>query len=352
MEIHVICPKMQAKIMISKGIIRDNVTYHVLPKICNRGRKGLILTYFVRTLFSLNKKVSSSINLIYSNSDFLPDVLPSCVWKLRNKSTKWVQVIHHIYINPFKRKGKNLLINLLSYLSQRLSFILIKKRADLIIVVNPVVKNQLLQLGFKAPKITVNYNGVDTQKIKQLKPSNKKYDCVFLGRLNVSKGIFDLPKIWEIVKEKKPNAKLAIVGGGNKPLEDELKRKVKENGLKKNIDILGYLEDEKKFGILKSSKVFVFPSYEEGFGIAALEAMACGLPVVAYDLPAYEVLGDAIVKVPVGDKEAFAEAVIRLLSDRQLRNELCEKARKVASQFDWDRIVEMELAILSKLATM
>jgi glycosyltransferase involved in cell wall biosynthesis len=313
-------------------------------------KKNILLSYLMRTIKSLllNLKISDQ-DILYSTSDFLPDVLPAFFYKLKNKA-RWVQVIHHLYENPSVRKGKSFVVNLFGFLSQRLSFILIKSRADLTIVVNPSVRQQLLEMGFNGKKIFTNYNGVDFEKIQRFQPSIKKYDCVFLGRLNVSKGIFDLVEIWKNVLIKNPHAMLAIVGGGNNLLEQKLKNEIINQHLEKNIDVLGYLDDAEVFGILKSSKIFVFPSHEEGFGIAILEAMASGLPVIAWDLKSYRnIFARGIIRVPVGNTEAFSRETLRLLDDSELRSSYSKDALEIASRYGWNRIAEREMVLIESL---
>jgi glycosyltransferase involved in cell wall biosynthesis len=309
----------------------------------------LLLDSVLRTIFVCFYSLPVNDGILYSASDFIWDVLPAFAWKLRNKNIKWVQVVHHLYENPVRRRGKNFLVNILGFLSQRISFIMIKWKADLVIVVNPLVKQQLIVLGFNARKIKVNYNGVDLIKVKNIKPSNKKYDCAFLGRLNISKGVFDLVKIWKIIVNKNSSITLAIIGGGDETVKHALIDKVREETLENNIDILGFLSDEQAFGILKSCRVFVFPSYEEGFGIAALEAMACGLPVVAWNLPVYrEVFPKGMIKVPIGDIKKFADEVLRLLNDPELHEKMRSEATEMASKYNWNEIAKKELEFIKR----
>jgi len=312
--------------------------------------KSVTCTYLKRIIRALFLKFElRKGDILYSTSDFLPDVLPAFILKLRNKDVGWIQVIHHLYGNPLRRRGKNFLVNLIGFLSQRVSFAMIKREADLIIAVNPLVKWQLVRLGFNASKIRVNYNGVDLMKMESIKPSDKKYDCVFLGRLNVSKGIFDLIKIWKVIVKKNPSITLAIIGGGDKSLEYALRNRVEEEKLENNINVLGFLDDEQAFGILKSCKVFVFPSYEEGFGIAALEAMACELSVVAWDLPVYrEVFPKGMIRVPLGDAKKFADEILRLLNDPELYEKMRDDAIETASKYDWNKIAEKELELIER----
>ena len=238
-------------------------------------------------------------------------------------------------------------MNLIGFLSQRISFFFIKKSVNAIITVSPYTKKELINIGFEGNKIKVNYNGIDTNKMKNFISSENKYDCVFLGRLNVSKGIFDLLDIWKIINEKNPNIYLAIIGFGDKKTEDELKDRIKINSLEKNINVLGYLEDKKLFGILKSSKIFVFPSHEEGFGIVVCEAMACGLPVVAWDLPVYrEIYTKGMITVSINDVAEFAEKILELLDDKKLCDKISLDAIETASRYDWDEISIKETNLL------
>lgn len=324
-----------------------SLDYIVIPSV---DKLGVLFSYFGRSVVGCFRIVREKGDIVYPTSDFLPDVLPAYVLKLKNSNTKWVQIVHHLYENPFKRVGGSFLVNLFGFLSQHLSFVLMKTRADLIIVVNPVVKQQLSKIGFDSSKIFVSYNGVDLQKIHNLQPSTKTYDCVFLGRLHATKGVFDLVEIWKNVTTKNPYATLAIIGGGDKPVEQKLGKIISENKLERNVDVLGYLKDEKAFSILKSSKIFIFPSYEEGFGIAILEAMACGLPAIAWNLPVYrEVFPQGMITVPIGNIEEFAEDILKLLEDSESRNSISNDALRIASKYSWNDIARQEMLLIEGL---
>lgn len=325
-----------------------NARYLITTSKKERYLKNIFLVYFARVIvaLALRNKICDR-DVLYSSSDFLPDVFPALFYKLGRKHVQWVQIIHHVI--PSKRKG-SFVDNLLSYYGQRISFFFIKRHSDFIIVVNPFIKERLKEAGFQDFTIIINSNGIDTRYLKNVKPSKGiRYDGIFLGRLHPSKGIFDLVKIWKIVCKSQKNAKLGIIGSGDVQVREKLKRKVKESGLETHIDILGYIDDA--FSIVKSSKVFVFPSYEEGWGIAICEAMACGLPIVTFDLPPYEIFGNTMVKVPVGDIKTFAEAVIKLLSERWLRRELGEKGKRKVKQFDWSTVAQKESLFLKEIAT-
>ena len=107
--------------------------------------------------------------------------------------------------------------------------------------------------------------------------------------------------------------------------------------------MLGYLEDDRAFSLIKSSQVFVYPSYEEGFGMVIGEVMACQVPVIAYDLPAYtHTFKKAIQTVPLGKTHLFSIAVLELLVSNRERERLKQKGYILAKKYTWKSTVERE----------
>lgn len=171
-----------------------------------------------------------------------------------------------------------------------------------------------------------------------------------MGRLIPSKGIFDLAEIWKLVVEKSPKTRLAVIGTGEEVMKDRLKELIRKNSLDNNIELLGFLPKREVIRVLKSARVFLFPSWEEGWGISVAEAMACGLPVVAYDLPVYkEIFSSGITKVPLGATGQFADEVIQLLSDKELLVKMGQDALSQSSVYDWDIVAKQEFETLSTM---
>ncbi|MEJ2338431.1 MAG: glycosyltransferase family 4 protein [Gemmatimonadales bacterium] len=161
-------------------------------------------------------------------------------------------------------------------------------------------------------------------------------------RKNTSALLRAMPTILAAV----PNARLRIVGGG--PELRRLRQGRFALGLAGSVVITGELPDADAIrDAYRAADVFCLPSLQEGFGIAFLEAMASGLPIVAYRSAAVpEVVpdGEAGLLVPPDDPRALARALIRLLRDPPLRRRMGEAGRRRARQHDWEEIAQRFLA--------
>lgn len=337
--------KLNAKFIVARSHIWKKNEQHLIDRA---------FAYIFSPIHSiaLSGKIASS-DIIYTTSDFVCDVIPAFLLKLRNPKQKWVAMIHHCYRKPWKRKG-DILGNWLGYFSQQFSFALIKEFADAVFVYRSSEGEYIQQILGKSRKEDVFFvkNGINFISIKNEKDENKVFDACFVAGLRESKGVFDLIKIWKKVCENKKNAKLAIIGSGKKELEDEMKKLIREFGITPNIIMLGQLPNRKIFKKLKQSKVFISPSFEEGWGIAVCEAMACGLPVVAWDLPVYRrIFPKGIMRIGVGNINNFAESVLLLLRNKSLRKQISEEAFETASSYDWDEIAKKEFEYFEEIST-
>lgn len=156
--------------------------------------ENLYFIYFKRIVMAIFALLKiRNVDLLYSSSDALPDVLPAFVYKLLFPKTKWILKRYH----DIPR------IRFLPYLMQKIS-LLFAKRADLVI--------QKGKFGF------------DHELIENALRAQQKYDAVFMGRLHESKGVFDLISIWENVVRFYPGAKLGIIGIGNKNFVEKLRK--------------------------------------------------------------------------------------------------------------------------------
>ena len=144
---------------------------------------------------------------------------------------------------------------------------------------------------------------------------------------------------------------LAIVGQrawrheGEAPLARRL-------GLADSVRFLGYVPPADLPALYSGADLFVFPSLYEGFGLPALEALACGTPVVASNVSALpEVVGDAALQVNPLDTEALAGAMERVLRDDGLRLDLRERGLQRAREFSWERTARETLAVYEQVVS-
>jgi glycosyltransferase involved in cell wall biosynthesis len=172
-----------------------------------------------------------------------------------------------------------------------------------------------------------------------------------MGRIAPLKGMDDLVDVWKGVCQEIPQARLVVMGGDGAAMEGRLRNSIEQAGLEHNIDFLGFVPEGMKYSNMKASQVFLYPSYEEGWGISLAEAMACGMPAVVYDLPAYrEFGGQGLIRVPIGDKVAFCRAAIHLLTQPGLRVRMGREALEAARKLSWDTVASHELEALSRVS--
>jgi len=146
-----------------------------------------------------------------------------------------------------------------------------------------VKKSNCEKLGIKEDKVCVIYRGRDSTKFNTLPQYtiDKTFQFITLGRLNVTKGIYDLIYAFKRLKIDYPNIHLDIYGDG--PEKMKIKNVLVTENLQEQIQIHGNVADAWKN--IYGSNCFVFPSHYEGFSGALVEAMMCGIPIIASDIP-------------------------------------------------------------------
>lgn len=260
-------------------------------------------------------------------------------WIIESGDVKVKSLFRH-----FKKKYSFLKTLFYTFLASTYIFIL--RRAYLIVV----SKSGISQLSKINNAIFINPNGIRVNKVCM----EKVYDACFLGFHDERKGIFDLVEIWKKVVSVRPSATLVTMGGIKEELKERWFKYIESNGLSKNILYLGKVTDAEKFKILSSSKIFLFPSKHELHPISVGEALALGLPVIAYDIPPIRgSYGDctAVFLCKLGDTKCFATKVVKLLNlNEDEYKELGKKASEfIETEFSWDRTLLREKTIYSRV---
>jgi glycosyltransferase involved in cell wall biosynthesis len=295
----------------------------------------------LKGLFLVHRHFRERDNLvIYSASDLLPDLLPAMAAKIWGGRNCKLVVGFYIFapaLSDSPYRGARFVRYLLHRISKSIALRITLRLADMVWVTSEPDKDILIsKYNYLKPVIVVK-GGVDLSLPRLVEePLTKTYDAVFIGRLHPQKGVIELVEIWDKVCAAIPDAKLAIIGNGD--LEEDLRKKIAKSGLEGNIKLFGFVDGLDKIRIFKDSKIVVHPAIFDSGGMAAAEAMSCGLPGVSFDLPAlktYYPIG--MVKVDCFNLDAFAEAIIRLLRDESLYKSKAAEALKLAEQWDWNK---------------
>ncbi len=206
---------------------------------------------------------------------------------------------------------------------------------DKIVAVSEHTKRKLQrELQVKKPMIVVP-NGIDYSHIVSIKPAKELSDIIFAGRLLANKHVDQLISSVPRLTKDFPTIKVIIIGEG--PEKQSLRHLIKELKLEENIRLYDFFSThDQLYALFKSSKVFVSPSTREGFGIVALEANSCGLPVIT-TLHSDNATKDLIKEGQNGyffAKNELAKTIKEVLKKKHNRTEIAESVK----QYDWKSI--------------
>lgn len=193
---------------------------------------------------------------------------------------------------------------------------------------------------YRVPGVGVNLKQFDAESTtdfrKEFKIPEDAPVLLSVGELNVNKNHRAGIKALSLMENK--SAHYCIAGNG--PLLDELIAFTKECGVEDRVHFLGYRRDLP--AIFRETKLFLLPSYREGLGMAAIEAMASGVPLVSSDrhgINDYSIEGVTGYKCHPADYETMAKNIDRILSDEELRLEFSENCKEIAKQFSLEESV-------------
>jgi D-inositol-3-phosphate glycosyltransferase len=245
------------------------------------------------------------------------------------------------------------------------------RRADVLIAATPVEEEQLVRLYAADPaRIRVISPGVDTERFHPIPMVYAKEHiglcperCIilFVGRIEPLKGIDNLLQAIALVVGEQPRLReglcVPIIGGGPPCVreDDEMVRlqEMREDLKIEDIVIfLGAKDQDMLQYYYAAAAVVVMPSDYESFGMVALEAMACGTPVIASDVGGLSFLvrdGRTGYRVPARDPAALADKIARLLTDEGLRRRIGQRAACWAESYAWPRIADQIEAAYDEL---
>lgn len=251
---------------------------------------------------------------IYLTGDFICNTLPAWILKRRKPNIKVLANFYHRNPVPRDRFGNNNIVSYFSRLLQEISLKIIKRIAYKVFVLSKIGAQELRKDGFPQSQIVISGAGINIVKQKPAR-AKKRDQIVFIGRMNVTKGAFDLIDIFYLVNLVKPDLELIMIGGTSAEDLKKLNELVRQYKLEGKVNYLGFVSEEVKNQILSESKALVLPSKEEGFGIVVMEALAHNTPVICYDLPALKAIFSKYKSVNFVKsfmKAEFADKIIKV----------------------------------------
>jgi glycosyltransferase involved in cell wall biosynthesis len=340
----------------------DKIATNIIPLMKGLGVKGKVIDYRLRYHFPLSRLLF--VPAYYS---FISHV------KKRSDSIKHVTSQEHAHILNFTRLRPCVVtchdvipiaFKDVSRLELQYAYLYLRGlvKADWIITDSFSSKRDIEQyLNYPEDKITVIYPGVDHEKYR---PRNvdqsilSKYGIaddtryiLHVGAESPRKNVEGLIKAFYKLKKVVKGVKLVKAGGSHwQPARSRLLRLISDLNLSRDVIFTNYVSEEELIELYNGAELFVFPSFYEGFGLPVLEAMACGIPVMASNsssLP--EVVGEDGLVVDPYNIDALARAMYEVLTNEGLRYDIANAGLKRAKEFSWEKTAQETVKVYQEL---
>ena len=278
---------------------------------------------FLRTLGKLRRIKSGDV--CFSPTDYWFDVLPTAFSRAKLKVVIFqmkAPSLKEVILGTRADVEASRFASLHYCLSQWLSFKILRFcRQKRVVAVQPLLQTTLWQMGYRPEETPLIPNGVDLEMANQSGSETKRFDVAWIGRVHRQKGIEDLLQTLQSLVREFPDFRAVLIGN----LKESLAEPIAKRGLTSHVHFAGYVSGVEKFRYLKSARVYLMPSRHEGLPIVVGEALACDLPVVAYELEMYRpFFGNLLFYVKPFDRDSFcrtaAEIVRKARAGEQLIN--------------------------------
>lgn len=231
-------------------------------------------------------------------------------------------------------------------------------RADRIVAVSEYTKADLIRLfNIPAEKITVIYPGIDRHVFSPELPDDKLREVrnryglpgeyiLFINTIEPRKNLVAFIKAFE----RLPGSASLIIGGKPGWKYGPIFKAIYNSPKRRQIKYLGYVPEDDKPYLIRLARAVGFPSFYEGFGFPALEALSVGVPVLASQVTALpETVEDAALMVNPYNIDEMADGLKAIMTDEQLRQRLIARGLEQAKKFDWDIAAEKMLQVFNSL---
>jgi len=343
-EVHVFCcdSDKHKRLKVKEEII-DGVHVHRLPYWF---RLSLSTFIWPSLLWKLPKYKFDIIHTHVSGHVYV--LFSGIIAKLKN--TKHVHTTHCPWTDAFRPFILKPFIFLNNILFNRLAY----KLTDKIIAITPW-EIPIIKKYAPEEKITVIPNGVDEILFKKIKNNNFKKEnnikgkmVLFFGRFNPTKGPDKLVEAFKEILKERNDITLVMVGP-----DEGVKEKVKE--MSKGYDriiIKDPIRDKKKIaGMYQAADVYVLPSYREGMPLTLIEAMSCGVPIIASPVngvPFEMKEPNNGYFVSYGDIKGLKEKILKILDNKEIAKKISLNNKNKAKNYTWNNIAEKYMGVYIK----
>ncbi len=281
---------------------------------------------------------AKNYDILYSPANIAP------IWSFKN--TKIVVTLHDVaYLSHPKTVSK------FFYLYYKNAMPLILKKASKVVTISESSRDEILKYyPFAKKKLEVIYNGISEYFFEETEVK-KENIILYVGSLNERKNFPAVIKAFKKIP-KSYGYKLVMVGNFSQNFFiDEKTRAVLEK-IKNDKDILlkSNLSIKELRALYQKAKVFIYPSFYEGFGFPLLEAMASKTPVITSNISSMpEICAKSALYVDPYDQEDIAKKLLLLIENENLQKELIEKGYKRASLFKWEKTAKNYLKLFEEV---
>jgi len=316
-------------------------TYSIGRKVLREEKIDIV--HHLRPLSPFTFNLLAILNEIKDIPFVIGPVLPPQKYFSQSERPIWFTSWRGVFLN-----------NLLVPLGRRPSQFLFRKtleKANKIICATQMAKRYYSKFVMKE-KLEVIPVGVDTERFipKVNRNSGDSPNLLAVGYLIKRKGFHILIQSLKRVADEYPHVTLRILGNG--PEEINLRKLAKKLGLTRNIKFLGFIPNLQTLDYYQSCDIFCNPTLYEAVGQVNLEAMACGKPVIGTNVGALPeiITNDVGILVEKENPEQLANAIIRLIENRKMRNQMGKNARKrVEKNYSWDVVINQYIQVYEEM---
>lgn len=235
------------------------------------------------------------------------------------------------------------------YCAERFALSMYRKTP--LVAISKSTRTELIEHNFQPEKIFLVPCAVDHSTYKQIEGINPSEPIIgYIGRIKKYKSLDHLLHAFKIILSEISNAKLIVIGEGDgRATFESLARELK---IDHATTFTGFLPIEEKVRLLNQMQVVVNTSAKEGWGLTVTEANACGVPVVASDVPGLRdavIDGESGLLYEYGNIEQLTEKILLILRDKNMQTRLSKGALNYAQSLNWDASAKIMLEVIEKI---